>query len=609
MSTKDYLNSLVEIRPAQNGVVVVYIHGILSDSEKCWRHENGTFWPDLLAEEPSLQDVGIYHFYYLTNIFSGNYSLTDVVDMLKERLELQNMLELRKLVFICHSMGGIIARKFIVTQQTDLIRNNISIGLFLIASPSLGSEYANLINFFAKILKVRNAQAQVLRFSQENSWLNDLDKEFNNIKESQDLVIYGKELIEHKAIVLGWFLQKQVVEPFSGARYFGDPIKVPETDHFSICKIKSQTDYQHEALVEFIYKNVLNADSSSKSPQNKPLDKAVISPSPTKNSNAEPAASPEALKQQSQKIFDLVLNKVKFYLGGQPELIGALASVMNCGDDTDSIAALCRHAQSKHKDVDYPEQNHVCDALGKLTRAIKGALEQLKARGQDQQIHQLCPQAENAISWLLLFSVNEAWLCKHCALFDTANREAIPIDANTLFSAELGLSAVREIAPVVKISTPNPFAPIMPDVIDVDQLLETGPGKQDLLNALKTALWELVFPVPEKGDAAGKAQYQAPVRFERGKTHPDNQKLNGKILALRDGGLRDHYCAVRSQDNSQKKAYFDAVFSQLIEDLPGMRVIIYQVGGTSVLLVLETDIISRIQVIQELMRKYHNETA
>lgn len=239
------------IRKTANGVTVVFVHGILSSAETCWKHENGTCWFNLLEQNSELQEIGIYAFSYNTGVFSGSYNLNDVVDALKEHLKLDEVLKQnQRLIFVCHSMGGIVVRKFIVERQAELMELDIKIGLFLVASPSLGSDYANLINGFAKILG--NSQADALRFNQNNIWLNGLDKEFINLKEAHRLKIIGKELIEDKAIVLKKFLHKQIVEPFSGARYFGEHFKVPNSDHSSIAKPENEDAIQHRLLIAFI---------------------------------------------------------------------------------------------------------------------------------------------------------------------------------------------------------------------------------------------------------------------------------------------------------------------------------------------------------------------
>ena len=83
--------------------------------------------------------VGIYVFTYHTGIFSGNYRLGDVGDALKEHMRLDGVLESNQLIFVCHSMGGIVVRKFVVERAAELIGAGKEIDLFLVASPSLGA--------------------------------------------------------------------------------------------------------------------------------------------------------------------------------------------------------------------------------------------------------------------------------------------------------------------------------------------------------------------------------------------------------------------------------------------------------------------------------------
>jgi hypothetical protein len=48
-------------RPQGAAASAVFVHGILSSGETCWRNDNGSYWPDLLKNEPELGSLGIFY--------------------------------------------------------------------------------------------------------------------------------------------------------------------------------------------------------------------------------------------------------------------------------------------------------------------------------------------------------------------------------------------------------------------------------------------------------------------------------------------------------------------------------------------------------------------
>jgi pimeloyl-ACP methyl ester carboxylesterase len=238
------------IRTAKNGLNIIFIHGINS-SEECWRHNNGSYWPNLLKDESELADLGIYVFSYRTGLNTGSYSLSDIVDSLREYFFLDDLISNSGIIFVCHSMGGIVTRRFLVKEQSVLIQRGLNkIGLFLVASPSLGSKYANMLSLISTAMG--HTQANALKFSQSNVWLNDLDKDFMSLKDNENLQIKGKELIEDLPLYLKGFIKTQIVEPFSGAKYFSDSLKVPGSDHRTIATPANRDAIQHRLLVQFV---------------------------------------------------------------------------------------------------------------------------------------------------------------------------------------------------------------------------------------------------------------------------------------------------------------------------------------------------------------------
>lgn len=229
---------------------VIFVHGLFSDAENCWRHQNGTYWPSVLQADEIGESLGIYNFTYRTSKTSRSYQIGDATDALREYMEIDAVTSSKNLIFVCHSMGGIVSRRYLVQQQARLIEEKHNIGLFLLASPSLGSRYANWL--LPIIYGFKHAQAAKLVFSEDKGWLNELDADFKDLRESGRLPIFGKELIEDAGIFFRGMFGRRVVERFSGARYFANAFKVPGSDHFSISKISNADDIQHRQLRTFI---------------------------------------------------------------------------------------------------------------------------------------------------------------------------------------------------------------------------------------------------------------------------------------------------------------------------------------------------------------------
>jgi pimeloyl-ACP methyl ester carboxylesterase len=238
------------LREPSGGTVVIFLHGLFSSTDTAWRSRTA-FWPDLLRDEESLKDAGIYLFDYETTLSSGTYSAADATHALNAYFDIHNLWKHPYLAFVAHSMGGIIARYLLVSRQQQFIANGIKCAFFLVASPSLGSNYASVATNLGLI---HNVQLDGLKFSETNVWLNELDTNFRNLRDGGKPVIVGCELGEAEPIFLSRFLlpPRRIVMPASAYRYFGDPLVVPGSDHISIAKPADRNSLQHQLLVKFV---------------------------------------------------------------------------------------------------------------------------------------------------------------------------------------------------------------------------------------------------------------------------------------------------------------------------------------------------------------------
>lgn len=238
------------IRQVPAEQVVVFVHGVLSSGESCWRNEaSGAYWPQLVAdadEDPAL-GAAIYVATYRTGLDSAKYGVNDAAEALWEELHHAGVLERGSIVLVCHSMGGLVVRRMLVQRQGRLGFHRL--GLFLVASPSLGSRYANWLAPIARLFG--HAQAESLRLQESNPWLETLDADFLDLLDRTDLA--GRELVEDRSIFgIGPWQGEPIVSPLSARRYFRDGLKIPDSDHFSIAKPADAQALQHLVLMEFI---------------------------------------------------------------------------------------------------------------------------------------------------------------------------------------------------------------------------------------------------------------------------------------------------------------------------------------------------------------------
>ena len=162
--------------------VIVFVHGIFSDSRDCWMSDDTySYWPKLVTEDNRLQDTSVFLGGYYTAIDSGRFDIADCAKDLFSGLTIPDSkltktpIEHGRIVFVCHSTGGIIVRYMLEKHAVRFA--NKEIGLLLIASPSYGSKLADKLGGLADFYD--NQLGKHLRWG--NDLLKDLDDRFKTL--------------------------------------------------------------------------------------------------------------------------------------------------------------------------------------------------------------------------------------------------------------------------------------------------------------------------------------------------------------------------------------------------------------------------------------------
>jgi pimeloyl-ACP methyl ester carboxylesterase len=246
--------------------VYVFVHGIFATTASAFSASNKVFWPDLVSTDQRFSNPSIFLGGYYTDVSSGVYKVSDAAGELFRALTSKDAMgnaapiEKPKIVFIAHSTGGLVVRYMLDSNTARFVDKKI--GLVLVASPSKGSEWANRLSFLRAIYK--NEMAGELE--KDNALISDLDGRFKDFIETKRIPqLVGIDTFENKFVVPGFFSDSShVVSATNSTSYFGRPVIIPDTDHFSIAKPTDVNHSSHSTLAYFVDVRLREAWSSHK---------------------------------------------------------------------------------------------------------------------------------------------------------------------------------------------------------------------------------------------------------------------------------------------------------------------------------------------------------
>jgi hypothetical protein len=247
--------------------VVVFVHGIFSDSRSCWLCDDegqSVFWPDLIRADARFGSPSIFMAGYYTAIDAGDFPIEQCSREVLEALQRQDVSGLpppvskRNMLFVCHSTGGIVVRDMLCRFHGPLRGKHV--GLALIASPSRGSVWANVASLAAAYYN----QSLGRQLQWRGDALEDIHGRFKNLVANRDREVaslFGMEACEthmvfrrHVPAAIRWLLppRLKVVTTESAGQYFGTVKYLAGTDHFTCVKPSGLTHPSHEFLETFV---------------------------------------------------------------------------------------------------------------------------------------------------------------------------------------------------------------------------------------------------------------------------------------------------------------------------------------------------------------------
>ncbi|KQW93599.1 hypothetical protein ASC94_13390 [Massilia sp. Root418] len=225
---------------------VIFIHGLDGDPFGTWKHD-ALFWPEALGLDHA--QAGVWSLGYPAAKTEWNGSAMPLADRATNVLALLDAHGIgeRPLVFVVHSMGGLLVKQMLrhALQYGDPAWQRISratAGIVFLATPNSGSRIANWMTFFS----LARASAAVKDLEHNDAGLRDLNLWFrNNVHQ-----LGCRVLVFYEKLPMG---QVVVVDEASSDPGIPNVVPIPlDENHATICKPASARALQYLKVKRFL---------------------------------------------------------------------------------------------------------------------------------------------------------------------------------------------------------------------------------------------------------------------------------------------------------------------------------------------------------------------
>jgi pimeloyl-ACP methyl ester carboxylesterase len=241
---------------------VVFVHGLGGNAYDTWRRgaDDDTFWPVWLARQiPGLAAWTIAYDAALTNWSGTAMPIQDRAKNVLECLLGRRELSGAPLVFVCHSLGGLVVKQVLraadgrraYSAETQALLDSVR-GVVFIATPHTGSMQATLLD---KLRLIAWPSASTLDLVRNNANLRDLNVWYRNWSGS----IRHKVFYEKRGTTAGVIVGDDSSDP--GLLHV-DPIGI-DADHLGICKPADVSDLVYSRTRDFVADEIV-ADVGSR---------------------------------------------------------------------------------------------------------------------------------------------------------------------------------------------------------------------------------------------------------------------------------------------------------------------------------------------------------
>ena len=215
--------------------VIVFAHGVLGTAKTTWTATNGAYWPSLLRNDPAFNDDDVFVIDYPSPLLAASYSIDELADKFRLWLDDKGVFQSHKeVVFICHSMGGLAVRAFLLKNQNRNFAAQVPM-IYFLSTPTTGSSVAHLVT------PIRSLNPQ---FDGLAKWMNA--EYVGTLVSAWDTA--GFKIKSYCAYETRDFYGVRIVSKESATHSCNQRLDPMDRDHIAIAKPRNESDEPYIAV-------------------------------------------------------------------------------------------------------------------------------------------------------------------------------------------------------------------------------------------------------------------------------------------------------------------------------------------------------------------------
>ena len=235
------------IRRENADTVVVFVHGVFGGAVGTWTNsQSRAYWPKMLVDDPAFRNVDVYVYSYATPYVGHSYTIDELIENMRLVLTNDEIFKKHKrVVFLCHSMGGIVVRGFLKRYAANAPQVPL---VYFYSTPTAGAHIARLAQFLSK-----NPQLGGMLPANSEDYVSNLERDW-------------RAMLYHINSRCAYEIQDtfgiRIVDQESATSLCDGPVDPIDANHIDIVKPKDNRALQYIAFKE-AYSNIGQSSSPS----------------------------------------------------------------------------------------------------------------------------------------------------------------------------------------------------------------------------------------------------------------------------------------------------------------------------------------------------------